>query len=87
VAFDEVEGLLLLRSGDGGGAPAALARTSQAGPAHEPGHPPAATGDAPVAQLGVHPGRAVGAVGDLVHLADHLGQLGVGARPGGRLSL
>jgi hypothetical protein len=82
VAIDEVQRLVLVGPRDGGRAPAAPAPALQAGGAHEPGHPAPATGDPLVGQFGLHPGRAVGAVGDLVDLGDDLGQLGIGAGPG-----
>jgi hypothetical protein len=47
---------------------------------------PPSAGNAPLGQLSAHPGRAIGAVRDLVDLGDGPGQLGVGALPGARLS-
>src|SRR5690348_9100964 len=65
------------RVGHGGGAPTFRCSTAAAGGAHEPGDAFAAVAAALVGQLGVHPRRAVGAVGLLVHGQDRVGEFGV----------
>jgi hypothetical protein len=60
-------------------------RAGQAGLAHQPLDPPAGHPDAPPAQDGVHPRRAVGATGDGVDVGDLGGERLVGTSASGRI--
>ena len=84
VALDEVGGRGRHPVGDGGGDEAPAADAGQGLLAHEPRDPLAAGVVAGLAQLGVDPGRAVGAPAPGIGLADPAGQLAVGEGVGGR---
>jgi hypothetical protein len=67
------------RIGDRGLLPPARSATTQAGGAHQPGHPLSPLPVAATAKLGMDAWCAVAALGCLVGLADVLGELLVGA--------